>query len=266
MLATGSPLHAFDPAPRRGSSLAAPPRRGAADARRRAPPPRCCRHGHRRCSEPVAIAGMGGEQSEVRAETSDAACFDAVTSGPAHVAPPAPAQRVLDRGEKGVDPYAAEAAADYATQLLVDGRARPMCTRACPRPVVQSAPSSPTGSPGCPSRRTSSARRLGRIGFDVGDGGTVTVPMRRALQRPPRRGGRPLPHGGGAGEAAERQAMFGQLTREQRLLRTCWWAPATTRPTRGASCRGATEPPASGAAVERAGRSAPGPPARAASL
>ena len=75
---------------------------------------------------PVAVAGiMGGEDSEVRPETTEilleAANFDALTV--------LRASRRLrlrteasTRWEKGVDPYAAEQAAVYASELLVDSR------------------------------------------------------------------------------------------------------------------------------------------------
>ncbi len=72
---------------------------------------------------PVAIAGiMGGEDSEVRDETTDllleAANFDALT-----VLRTSRRLRLRSesstRWEKGVDPYAAEQAAVYASELLV---------------------------------------------------------------------------------------------------------------------------------------------------
>ena len=126
MLALGSPLHAFD------RSLLAEGRIVV----RRAQPGEKIRtlDGHERelaptdlviadATRPVAIAGiMGGEDSEVRDETTDllleAANFDALT-----VLRTSRRLRLRTdastRWEKGVDPYAAEQAAVYATELLV---------------------------------------------------------------------------------------------------------------------------------------------------
>ena len=126
MLALGSPLHAFD------QSLLA---EGRIVVRRAGPGEKIrTLDGHERelaptdlviadARRPVAVAGiMGGEDSEVRDETTDllleAASFDALT-----VLRTSRRLRLRTdastRWEKGVDPYAAEQAAVYATELLV---------------------------------------------------------------------------------------------------------------------------------------------------
>ncbi len=236
MLATGSPLHAFDLARLRDGRIVVRRARAGEELR-------TLDGEHRRleasdlviadASEPVAIAGiMGGEQSEVRAETSDllleAACFDAVT-----VLRTSRRLRLRSesstRWEKGVDPYAAEAAADYATQLLVE-LAGARWTGATDvheglpaRPVVQLRPELADRLSGMSFPEDEQRETLGRIGFDVGDGGTVTVPTWRALdvtrsvdlvEEVVRFRMEEVP-----ATLPERQAMFGQLTREQRLRR-----------------------------------------------
>ena len=75
-------------------------------------------------THPVAIAGiMGGEESEVRPETTDL-LLEAANFDPLTVLRTSRRLRLRTesstRWEKGVDPYAAEQAAVYATQLLVE--------------------------------------------------------------------------------------------------------------------------------------------------
>ena len=77
---------------------------------------------------PVAIAGiMGGEDSEVRPETTDV-LLEAANFDPLTVLRSSRRLRLRTeastRWEKGVDPYAAEQAAKYATQLFVELGAR----------------------------------------------------------------------------------------------------------------------------------------------
>ena len=127
MLALGSPLHAFDVV-RLDEGRIVVRRAGAGEKMRTL-------DGQERgltpadlviadASHPVAIAGiMGGEESEVRPETTDllleAANFDALT-----VLRTSRRLRLRTesstRWEKGVDPYAAGQAAIYATQLLTE--------------------------------------------------------------------------------------------------------------------------------------------------
>ncbi|MDQ3777918.1 MAG: phenylalanine--tRNA ligase subunit beta, partial [Actinomycetota bacterium] len=127
MLALGSPLHAFDVTRLREQRIVV--RRAAAGEEI------TTLDGQQRrltgddlviadASRPVAIAGvMGGEDSEVRAETTnlllEAANFDPLT-----VLGTSRRLRLRTesstRWEKGVDPHLAPIAATYATQLLVE--------------------------------------------------------------------------------------------------------------------------------------------------
>jgi phenylalanyl-tRNA synthetase beta chain len=192
MLALGSPLHAFD------LSLLA---EGRIVVRRANPGERILTlDGHERelaptdlviadAKRPVAVAGiMGGEDSEVRPETTDilleAANFDALTV--------LRASRRLrlrsdasTRWEKGVDPYAAEQAAVYASELLVahagarfTGHADVHATLP-PRPVVQLRPELADRLTGMTFPEDEQRDRLVRLGFDV-EGNQVTVPTWRA--------------------------------------------------------------------------------------
>ncbi len=236
MLATGSPLHAFDLARlREGRIVVRRAQPGEelqtldGELRRLQPSDLVIADAER----PVAIAGiMGGEDSEVRPETSDllleAANFDALT-----VLRTSRRLRLRTesstRWEKGVDPYAAEAAADYATQLLAelagsrwagavdvhDGLPEP--------PVVRLRPELADRLTGMSFPAEEQRTRLQRIGFEVGDDLDVRVPTWRALDVT-----RPVDL---VEEVArfrleevpatlpERQAMFGQLSRTQRLRR-----------------------------------------------
>ena len=125
MLALGSPLHAFDLQRLGGSRIVV--RRAASGERLKT------LDGQDReltpddlviadATTPVAIAGiMGGEASEVRPETSDL-LLEAANFDPLTVLRTSRRLRLRTesstRWEKGVDPYAAEQAAVYATQLF----------------------------------------------------------------------------------------------------------------------------------------------------
>jgi phenylalanyl-tRNA synthetase beta chain len=192
MLALGSPLHAFD------LSLLA---EGRIVVRRANPGEKILTlDGHERelaptdlviadAKRPVAVAGiMGGEDSEVRPETTDilleAANFDALTV--------LRASRRLrlrsdasTRWEKGVDPYAAEQAAVYASELLVTyagarftGHVDVHGTLPS-RPVVQLRPELADRLSGMTFPEDEQRDRLVRLGFDV-EGNQVTVPTWRA--------------------------------------------------------------------------------------
>ena len=126
MLALGNPLHAFDLYLARGGRIVV----------RRAHPGEKIRtlDSHERelapadlviadAERPVALAGiMGGEDSEVRRRRRPTSCSRQRTStrwrccGVSAAEAP---ERRLDRWEKGVDPYAAEQAAVFASELLV---------------------------------------------------------------------------------------------------------------------------------------------------
>jgi len=192
MLALGSPLHAFD------LSLLAEGRIVV----RRAQPAEQIRtlDGHERelaptdlviadAQWPVAIAGiMGGEDSEVRDETSDllleAANFDALT-----VLRTSRRLRLRTdastRWEKGVDPHAAEQAAIYATELLVahtgarwTGYTDVHGDLPVP-PVVRHRPELVERLSGISIPVEEQVERLQRLGFEVA-GDQVTVPTWRA--------------------------------------------------------------------------------------
>ena len=192
MLALGSPLHAFD------RSLLAEGRIVV----RRARPGEKIRtlDGHERelaptdlviadARRPVAVAGiMGGEDSEVRDETSDllleAASFDALT-----VLRTSRRLRLRTdastRWEKGVDPYAAEQAAAFATELLV-AHAGARWTghtdvhgELPPPPVVRLRPELADRLSGMTIPAEEQRERLQRLGFVV-EGDDVTVPTWRA--------------------------------------------------------------------------------------
>jgi phenylalanyl-tRNA synthetase beta chain len=193
MLALGSPLHAFDLSLLREGRIVV--RRAAegeqirtldgeerrltaadlviADARR-----------------PVAVAGiMGGEDSEVREETTEllleAASFDALavlrTSRRLHLR-----SESSTRWEKGVDPYAAEQAAVYASELLVSLAGGRMTGHTDvhgtlpPRPVVRLRPELADRLSGMAIPADEQRETLRRLGFEV-DGDDVTVPTWRAL-------------------------------------------------------------------------------------
>ena len=192
MLALGSPLHAFDRSllaegrivvrrAGRGEKIRtldgherelAPTDLVIADARR-----------------PVAVAGiMGGEDSEVRSETTDllleAASFDALT-----VLRTSRRLRLRTdastRWEKGVDPYAAEQAAVYATELLVAHAGARWTGHADvhgelpERPVVRLRPELADRLSGMTFPAKEQRERLQRLGFEV-EGDQVTVPTWRA--------------------------------------------------------------------------------------
>ena len=138
---------------------------------------------------PVAVAGiMGGEDSEVRTETTDllleAANFDALTV--------LRASRRLrlrseasTRFEKGVDPYAAEQAAVYASELVVALTGARLTGHTDvrgdlpERPVVQLRPELADRLSGMTFPVEEQRETLRRLGFDV-DGDRVTVPTWRA--------------------------------------------------------------------------------------
>jgi phenylalanyl-tRNA synthetase beta chain len=192
MLALGSPLHAFD------LSLLA---EGRIVVRRAAPGEKILTlDGHERelaptdlviadAKRPVAVAGiMGGEDSEVRDETTDllleAANFDALT-----VLRTSRRLRLRSessiRWEKGADPYAAEQAAVYATELLVahagarwTGHADVHGTLPS-RPVVELRPELADRLSGMHFPADQQRDRLRSLGFEV-DGDRVTVPTWRA--------------------------------------------------------------------------------------
>jgi phenylalanyl-tRNA synthetase beta chain len=139
---------------------------------------------------PVAVAGiMGGEDSEVREQTTDllleAANFDALTvlRTSRHLRLRSESST---RWEKGVDPYAAEQSAVYASELLValtgtrlTGHVDVRGTLPA-RPVVRLRPELADRLSGMSFPEAEQRETLTRLGFEL-DGNEVTVPTWRAL-------------------------------------------------------------------------------------
>jgi phenylalanyl-tRNA synthetase beta chain len=236
MLALGSPLHAFDV--RRLGEGRIVVRRASAGERM------TTLDGQERsltsddlviadASTPVAIAGiMGGEESEVRPETTDL-LLEAANFDPLTVLRTSRRLRLRTesstRWEKGVDPYAAEQAAVYATELFTglagarwvghvdvnDGLPSP--------PTIRLEPGLADRLVGLSFPPDEQAQRLTSLGFEVADDGQVTVPTWRArdVTRPvdlveevARFRIEEIP-----ATLPRKQAVPVQLTREQRLRR-----------------------------------------------
>jgi phenylalanyl-tRNA synthetase beta chain len=181
----------------------------------------------------VAIAGvMGGEESEVGPETTEvlleAANFEQLgvlrTSERLHLR-----SEASTRWEKGVDPSAAEQAAVYATELLVE-----LCGARFTghtdvhgglreRPVVRLRPERSDAVAGLHLPPERQRTTLERLGFDVASDWTVTVPTWRArdvrreidvVEEVARFALEEVP-----ATLPKRREMFGLLTRFQRLRR-----------------------------------------------
>jgi phenylalanyl-tRNA synthetase beta chain len=235
MLALGSPLHAFDLA-RLGE--------GRIVVRRAQPGETITTlDGEKRrltgddlviadASRPVAVAGiMGGEDSEVRPETTDV-LLEAANFDPLTVLRSSRRLRIRTesstRWEKGVDQHAAEQAARYATELFVELGARwtghtdenaglPV------RPTVRLRPELADRLSGMVFPVEEQRASLVALGFDVADDLTVTVPTWRArdVTRPVdlveevvRFRMQDVP-----ATLPTRAAVSAQLTRDQRLRR-----------------------------------------------
>ena len=236
MLALGSPLHAFDAAKLAGGRIVV--RRATAGEEL------TTLDGTLRKLEPsdlmiadaersVAIAGiMGGADSEVTSETTDV-LLEAANFDPLTILRSSRRLRLRSeastRWEKGVDPELAEQAAVYATQLLVElagarwSGSTDVKGELPDRPVVRLRPERVDALLGLETPVEEQRETLEWLAFEVADDLTVTVPSWRArdvtrdvdlveevgrfrLDEVPTT----LP---------ERTAMFGRLTREQRLRR-----------------------------------------------
>ena len=191
MLALGSPLHAFD------LSLLAEGRIVVRRATQGEKIVTLDGHEHELTTaelviadaeRPVAVAGiMGGEDSEVRPETTDilleAANFDALTvlRGSRRLRLRTDAST---RWEKGVDPYAAEQAAVYASELIVSlagGRFTGHNDVHAPLPeppVVRLRPALADRLSGLTFPEQEQRERLQSLGFEV-NGDDVRVPTWR---------------------------------------------------------------------------------------
>ncbi len=139
---------------------------------------------------PVAIAGiMGGEDSEVRLETTDV-LLEAANFDPLTILRTSRRVRLRSeastRWEKGADPYAAEQAAIYATELLVElAGARWVghndVKHQLPAPdVVRLRPERVDALVGLETPLPEQRATLEWLGFGVADDLSVTVPSWRA--------------------------------------------------------------------------------------
>ena len=234
MLALGSPLHAYDLDLLRGGLVARRARDGEklrtldGTERTLSAEDLVIADGERA----VGLAGiMGGEETEVSAATTnvllEAANFEPVgilRSSERH----ALRTEGSNRWEKGVDPYVAGQAATYATQLIVElSGARWTGAEdvqgALPQPaVIQLPPERANELIGLDVAAEEQAEILGRIGFDRLDDG-FRVPTWRArdvtrevdlIEEVARFKLPEIPF-----TLPRREAMFGRLTREQRLRR-----------------------------------------------
>jgi phenylalanyl-tRNA synthetase beta chain len=235
MLAVGSPLHAFDLA-RLGEGRIVVRRAQPGESittldgeeRRLTGEDLVIADAHR----PVAIAGiMGGEDSEVRPETTDA-LLEAANFDPLTVLRSSRRLRLRTeastRWEKGVDPHAAEQAASYATQLFVEMGARwtghtDQHSDLPARPTVRLRPELADRLSGMTFPVDEQRATLARLGFDVAGDLTVTVPTWRArdvvrpvdlVEEVVRFRMQDVP-----ATLPTRAAVSAQLTREQRLRR-----------------------------------------------
>jgi phenylalanyl-tRNA synthetase beta chain len=236
MLALGSPLHAFDASRLAGNRIVVRRARPGEEmttldgtARKLDASDLVIADGER----PVAIAGiMGGEDSEVRPETTDV-LLEAANFDPLTILRTSRRLKLRSeastRWEKGVDPYLAEQAAVLATQLLVELTgarwvgASDVKGELPARPVVRLRPERVDALTGLETPPPEQQETLEWLGFEVAADLTVTVPTWRArdvtrdvdlveevarfrLDRVPAT----LP---------VRSAMFGRLSRQQRLRR-----------------------------------------------
>ena len=236
MLALGNPLHAFDLERLAGGRLIV----------RRARPGEEMRTldgiDHKLdprdlviadASKPMAIAGiMGGEESEV-ADTSSAILLESANFEPVGILESSERLKLRTEGsnrwEKGVDPYLAEQAAKLATQLMVELSGARWVGHADiqgelpARPVVHFRPERADELIGVEIPADEQRGLLERFGFEVAKDWTVTVPTFRArdvtrevdlVEEIARVHLDEIPF-----TLPARRAMWGRLTREQRLRR-----------------------------------------------
>jgi phenylalanyl-tRNA synthetase beta chain len=235
MLALGSPLHAFDHATLHEGRIVV----------RRAAPGETLRtlDGVERELDPrdlliadadrgVALAGiMGGEETEIGEQTTDV-LLEAANFEPFGLFLTSERQRLrtegLNRWEKGVDPYVAEAAANHATELLVELAGAEWAADSDvhgelpARPVVRFRTERADEVVGIETPPAEQERILAWLGFER-RGGEVVVPTWRArdvtreidvVEEIARFRLDDVPF-----TLPLRRAMFGALTRSQRLRR-----------------------------------------------
>jgi phenylalanyl-tRNA synthetase beta chain len=193
MHALGNPLHAFDLAKLAGGRIVVRRAREGEELRTLDGQPRVLDPRDLAIADAeraVAIAGiMGGEDSEVTAETTDV-LLEAANFEP--VAILKTSERLglrtdgSNRWEKGVDPYLAEHAARLATELIVELTGARWTgdvdvQHGLPdRPVVQLRPARTSQHAGLEIAPEEQRERLERLGFDVDPEWNVTVPTWRA--------------------------------------------------------------------------------------
>src|SRR2546430_2864685 len=235
MLAVGNPLHAFDFEALAGGKIVV----------RRARPNETLRtlDGVDRRLDPddlliadaeraIALAGiMGGEETEIGERTTKV-LLEAANFEPFTIFKTSERLRLRTEGsnrwEKGVDPYLAAPAAELATQLLLDLAGADWTAHTDPhagrpeRPVVRYRPERAAAGLGLAPPPADQDALLGRLGFDRDDG-KVIVPTWRArdvtreidvVEEIARFRLEDVPF-----TLPSRLAMFGALTREQRLRR-----------------------------------------------
>jgi phenylalanyl-tRNA synthetase beta chain len=236
MLALGNPLHAFDLERLAESSLIVRRARSGEEMR--------TLDGVDRkldlrdlviadAEKPMAIAGiMGGEESEV-ADTSSSILLESANFEPVGILESSERLKLRTEGsnrwEKGVDPYLAGQAAELATELIVQladarwvGHAD-IQGELPARPVVHFRPERADELVGVEIPAKEQRGLLERFGFEVAKDWTVTVPTFRArdvtreidlIEEIARVHLDEVPF-----TLPARRAMWGRLTREQRLRR-----------------------------------------------
>jgi phenylalanyl-tRNA synthetase beta chain len=234
MLALGSPLHAYDLDLLRGGLVARRAREGEkvqtldGVERTLTPEDLVIADGERA----VGLAGiMGGEETEVSASTTNV-LLEAANFEPVGILRSSERHSLRTEGsnrwEKGVDPHVAGPAATYATQLIVElsgGRwtGAEDVQAELPQPaVIQLRPERASALMGLDVPAEEQAELLGRVGFDQSDSG-FRVPTWRTrdvtrevdlIEEVARFKLPEIPF-----TLPRREAMFGRLTREQRLRR-----------------------------------------------
>jgi phenylalanyl-tRNA synthetase beta chain len=236
MLALGNPLHAFDLERLAGGRLIVRRARPAEEMRtldgvERKLDPRDLVIAD--AAKPMAIAGiMGGEESEV-ADTSSSILLESANFEPVGILDSSERLKLRTEGsnrwEKGVDPYLAGQAAQLATELIVqlaDARwvgHTDIQGELPARPVVRFRPERADELIGISIPADEQRGLLERFGFDVAKDWTVTVPTFRTrdvtreidlVEEIARVHLDEVPF-----TLPARRAMWGRLTREQRLRR-----------------------------------------------
>jgi phenylalanyl-tRNA synthetase beta chain len=236
MHALGNPLHAFDLGTLAGGRIVVRPAREGEELRtldgttRRLDPSVLVIADAERAVALAAI--MGGEETEVRAETTNV-FLEAANFEPSGILRTSERLGLRTEGsnrwEKGVDPHLAEPAAAYATELLVEltgarwTGATDVKGRLPERQVVRFRPERADRLNGVRVPDDEQRRLLERLGFEVGSDWRVVVPTWRArdvtreadvVEEIARAYLDDVPF-----TLPTRRAMFGRLTADQRLRR-----------------------------------------------